>query len=389
MTRQDLKIRLIAASSLLLVLWFVWSLVGPLWSWSQRPPLLLRVLPVDYTVPFDNYKEHLGIFWLLNHLKVVPPPGADRWSPERDYLGYSPLDRDNPRRISGRRPLSADLIYIADTYGVYRDDLKGIATRQAHMDYNPLVFGGLSLQDAQALEGYAAGGGHLIVEFNSLCDPTGDKPRAIMERLLGVRWTGWVGRLFIDPHDKANVPWWLPRIFDKQYPGQELPHQPMLIFVNRAGELVWVARSSVDQLAPRVEMTPRGKKDFHDLTEDTRYFYWFALVEARPGTETYAELVLPPGIAQEPGLVRRKIPTRTPLFTELTGAPSRRIYLAADLADVDFELGEFGRAGAIEARADSVFTAAQVSSSPIFWRFYAPVIRRVLWDLDRQLNAAP
>lgn len=135
-------------------------------------------------------------------------------------------------------------------------------------------------------------------------------------------------------------------------------------------------------------MTAQGKKVFHEITEDTRYFYWFSVMEARPGAETYAELVLPPGIAGEPELSRRKIPSRMPLLTELIGAPSRRLYFAADLADVDFELGDYDHADLIESRAGSVLTAAQVSSSPIFWRFYAPVIRRVLWDLDRQLNAA-
>ena len=89
----------------------------------QRP---LRVVVLDKTVPFENRVEHRSLFWLLDHLKVVQADGSS-YDSTTDYLGAypGPNPGDPPARtadLTAGAALSADLLYLADTYGVYEGD---------------------------------------------------------------------------------------------------------------------------------------------------------------------------------------------------------------------------------------------------------------------------
>lgn len=353
-------------------------------KWACTPALDVRVLLVDYSVPFDNYKEHSGLTWLLNHLRVSAPGSKEAWSAETDYVGYYPADRAHPRRISEVRPLEADLIYLADTYGVYRDDLRDIKHKRSHMDYNPLVFGGLSSEDARSLADFAERGGSLIAEFNSFCDPTTPEPRQLMERLLGVRWTGWVGRIFADPYDVNDVPRWLEREVRAQY-GVRLPHLPMLVFVHRQGRLVYFTARTLDGLAPQVELTEAGRRRYERARGDVPFFYWFSVAEPS-GAETEAELVLPDWLEGVTEFQETGIGARVPLVTERREGKSLRVYIAADLADLDFDPGQYSNLQSIEAQAGAVFSSRAVSSAPAFWRLYLPAMRTWLEELAETNN---
>ena len=43
--------------------------------WDREPWHAERVTLVDYTVPFEDGREHGGAIWLLNHEKYPPPAG--------------------------------------------------------------------------------------------------------------------------------------------------------------------------------------------------------------------------------------------------------------------------------------------------------------------------
>ncbi|MCC6746036.1 MAG: hypothetical protein IT371_00170 [Deltaproteobacteria bacterium] len=383
---KTLRQRLVALLPLVLVaavLFVAWWWAGPRLTWQTAPTLNLRVLLVDYTVPFDDYKEHLAATWLLNHAKVPSPVPGKLWDVARDYVGYYPDRRRQPVRLAQLPALDAHLIFITDTYGVYRDDLKDVAKKQAHMDYNPVVFGGLSVEDARRLDVYARAGGHLITEFNSFCDPTPEPARRLMERVLGVRWTGWVGRVFADPHDRGDVPYWLAREFAAQYPGVELPRYPVLVLVHRDGRLrLYPARSEIDA-APKIRVTEDGRRAFGELTQDVPFYYWFAVLEAEPKTTVHAELQLPPLAGLHADAARLGIPSAFPVLTERVQGASRRVNFGGDLVDVDFPLPKHSVANIVATRAQMFEDRGAVSTEPHFYRFFAPV----LLELLRQMAA--
>ena len=357
-------------------------------QWGARPYVDLGVQVVDYTVPFDNYREHTGLIWLLNHRKIRPPhvlqkPGvaADEgapWDLAKDYVGYRPSDREHPVRISHVDRKRSELIYVTDTYGVYKDDLQNVDSRTAHMDYTTLVFGGLSDGDVHALSDFVKQGGLLLAEFNTFCDPTGDDERKHIEAVFGVQWTEWVGRVFADPYDTSDVPHWLPREFARQYPTRELPHSPILLLIARDGTLEVLDGPSLSDVAPRVMMTAEGAKRYPNAPGDAPYYFWFGIVRAQPGATVHAKLKLPNLAGMPEVLARIGIGPEPPALTEHTFGKGKAIYFVGDFADLDFDPGLYDTEEALSDGARSVSTLGGLSTAPVFWRFYAPVIDQLL-----------
>ena len=369
-------------------------------QWAARAYADLGVQVVDYTVPFDNYREHSGLFWLLNHRKIRPPhllekPGVDPeegepWDLARDYVGYRPTDREHPVRISHVDRKRSQLIYVTDTYGVYKGDLENIDSRVAHMDYTSLVFGGLSDGDVHALSDFAAKGGVLLAEFNTFCDPTDDSARRHMESVFGVQWTEWVGRVFADPYDTSDVPHWLPREFARQYPDRELPHSPILLLIGRDGTLEVLPGPSLIDVAPRVVMTPEGTHRYPNAPGDAPYYFWFGVVSAQPDTVVQARLKLP-NLAGMPELLARiGVRPDPPALTEHVYQKGKALYLVGDFADLDFDPGAYDNDDAIAEGAKKVSALTGLSTAPSFWRFYAPVLDQLLREgVDHAAQRAP
>jgi hypothetical protein len=331
--------------------------------------------------------------WLLNHRKIRPP-AAQKGTPKRkdatwqlasDYVGYRPDDRQHPQRLAYVDRSKADVIYIADTYGVYQDDLKHIDTQESHMDYTALVFGGLSDGDAHALSSFVARGGLLMAEFNAFCEPTAPEQRRQMQDVFGVEWTEWVGRVFADPYDEADVPHWLPREFARQYPGEELPHSPILLLVARDGHLIVLGGPSLVDVAPRVLMTEAGKKRFPGVPGDVPYYFWFSIVRARPSVKVYARLQLPQIAGVLEFASKLKSGLDMPALTLRTDGDGRALYFVGDFADIDFDPGAFNSEDAISDGAQlAASSLSGMTTAPAFWGFYAPVVEQLLREAAAQ-----
>lgn len=371
MSREGVK-RWSKIAGLVVLLSLPWWLPHLLWRLQAAPALRVRV--VDYTVPFDNYAEHQGLLWLLNHWKI-PGPRGEAWDPARDYIGYDPKDRARPTRLSEAPLEGVDWVYLSDTYGVYEDDLEGIEAQQAHMDFNAPVFAGLSEGDAAALEAHAGRGGGLVVEFNSLCAPTPEAARVRVEALLGIRWTGWVGRLFLDLHDPEDVPRWVPRLFEAQYPGRALPRAPTLLLLDKDARMVLLTAPDHEALAPLITLTPAGEAALGAL-EPAAYFNWFALIEASPEADIYARLHLPEAAEARLLLEAHGIPARPPFL--VVRPEARRAYFAGDFSEVDFDPG-WAQMWEIARLQERLYRGNRAPSARgSFWGFYAPALRRIL-----------
>lgn len=129
------------------ILW-TWPLVAALllflvpWSCHRlRDERALKIVVVDKTVPFEDRIEHRSLFWLLDHLKIVRPDG-EPYDRDVDYLGAfpGPVPGDPPQRVEEvtlDHVRGADLLYFADTYGVYEEDLASGAEMKAALERSP------------------------------------------------------------------------------------------------------------------------------------------------------------------------------------------------------------------------------------------------------------
>jgi hypothetical protein len=107
--------------------------------WLLYPSKKMEILVVDKTVPTDSYQEHRSIFWALEYLKFQNKEG-EFYDEGKDYFGFfsdkTPsygTSRDL-RELSENEILETasnlDVLYFADTYGVYEDDYKKVDSEE-------------------------------------------------------------------------------------------------------------------------------------------------------------------------------------------------------------------------------------------------------------------
>lgn len=353
-------------------------LVAPRILWRMRPEPADRVLLVNYTVPFVSGREHRGAIWLLNHLKYRSANGR-AFDSLATHVGYDPMNRDTQTIIAEQDLSKVDWVYVADAYGVYEDDLRDPEHEMAHMDRSAKIFGGLSAADAASLVAHAERGGHTVLEFNALEDPTEAAARDTLSSLLGIRWTGWVGRTFAQLHDTTDVPYWLPRLYARQYGDRPLPVGPHLALVHSDGRLLLVPGLTLARAAPRIAITEAGARALPGARGGDSYPFWFPIYTAGRDTEILAELILPDHPKVSEILRREGLSGGIPLLTRrITASGAHQVYLMADMSDVAFTPGRWDLAGPRWMQSLSDFQPNLYIGHGAYWDFYVPALSAVL-----------
>jgi hypothetical protein len=130
--------------------------LGSWLTWRLIPAAPLEVMVIDKTVPNLNQQEHQSIHWLLNHFRFTKGDGS-LYNEFQDYLGFFPGKKKEDYHIndlSGKSESeiqnkldSTQLVYFADTYGVYENDL----LEQPKQTYSKKIYGGLDSHDMDFL----------------------------------------------------------------------------------------------------------------------------------------------------------------------------------------------------------------------------------------------
>ncbi len=359
--------------------------IGPWAAWHLEGTVPLPIAVVDKTVPFETRIEHRSLYWLLDHLRIVKPDGTP-YDRDRDYFGAFPGPRpgDPPARttsLTAEAAKGAKLVYLADTYGVYRDDLKSGEAMEAALERSPKIYGGLETGEAEAAAAAVAAGRILVSEFNTLGSPTEAEPRRILETALGVRWTRWIGRYFVRLDDPAEVPGWLRRDYEREWskpwsftgPGYVLVQDDAHVEVLRPGRECDAVGLVIDRQSP-------ADRILAGAADGVPYPYWFDVVEAAPATETLARFawrLSPDGAAR---LRDRGLPETFPAVTRRR-APSgggTAYYFAGDFADNPMDDVRVPLAGYATLRRWLEAAKLAPSETAFYWRFYVPMMERIV-----------
>lgn len=364
-----------------LILLGILALVSAPWIvWRIQPVRNLNLLILDKTVPVPTYREHSSLVWALNHLKVKAPEYKDHWQLDKDYIGYYPPPQGGgggtERRLQAGDLKDKDILFITDTYGVYRQDVAEAHRLQAP-DYSPRLVGGIEPQEADAIEAFAGKGGTLIGEFNTFATPTRKEVRARIEKLFGVRWKEWVGRYFDDLGHPTEVPAWAHRKWKAQTgrdwdfkgPGFIVDHEEAQILVLRCGQ----------EVGPKLLRIFKTKD--HPLTQnvesDLPFYFWFDVVEPQAGAQVLAEYHLDLTPAGQKIWQAAGLPLTFPALTILE-KPSLRVYMSGDASDTDLALGPVEIAGREAFESFGDFKHYKTDQSAFFWELYLPLFTQVL-----------
>jgi hypothetical protein len=357
----------------------------PWGCYEMRPANRLDVCVLDKTVPFRNWYEHRSLYWLLRHMNVVKADGAN-YDLASDYLGAypPPVPGDPPSRtrdLTGADVEGARLIYLADTYGVYRDDLKSKERMDAALERSPKLYGGLTPEEARAAAGASFAGKTLVAEFNTLGSPTGDEARTTLEAALGVRWTRWIGRYFAQLEDIGEVPQWMRNDYEREWkrpwrfegPGYVLVQDDAHCEVLRVGFEAETVGLTIERERP-VEAHLDGAAD------GVPYPYWFDVVETTDAKRlaSFAWHLKAEGRVR---LKARGLSERFPAVTRRVSSPGGAAwYFAGDFADNPMDPRPVPFLGYLGFRRFVEGLKRVPSESAFYWRFYVPMMETIVND---------
>jgi hypothetical protein len=340
----------------------------PYAAWRLQRARTLDVVILDKTAAFRNDREHAAIPWLLHAMKIE---GRSRTflDPARDYIGFDPVTRKG-RDLSDEDVADADVLVVADTYGVYAGDYEPPGD-QAALERSPRIYGGLTYDEARVIDAFAARGGMVIGEFNAFASPTDEQARARVEALFGVRWTKWVARYWPDLRDEKQVPRWVGRVYERVYGRPFDVTGGGLVFVREDSDIV-VLEDGRDLRSGIVsqERTPGGA--VFEFPERGAFAYWIDVVEATASEIIYEHVVdtTPAGDAQ---LAAHGLARRFPAVTRRWGT----WYFAGDFLDRAMDLGDPERAWLLPMRRATVGCGGAADEGS-FWGWYVPIVARLL-----------
>lgn len=353
--------------------------------WRAKEVKVLDVTIVDKTVPWDNYREHMGLIWALNYERYIRPDGTN-YNPVDHYIGYYPFDRDNPDLLMPADVEGKDMLYVTDTYGVYTLDLQ-TEDKSGALDYSKLIFGGIEEIEMQAIEAFVDEGDRtLITEFNYFADPTPTPIRKRLEDIIKAEWSEWSGRFFEDLGDYDAIPKWLPRLYRAQY-GKEYEFEgPGIIYVSEGGQVVILERGKHFQDYPFVINIPERSTIISEDNLKIPYFYWFDIVEPDNPEEEIASYEFHFTEEGKQEIAGFGIPETFPAIVEHRG-DYVSYYFAGDFVDTPVR-GDIS--GMFEGLPQILSLLSNMDTShsqhQFFWKFYRPLILTILDETYQRLH---
>ena len=352
-------------------------LTWPYIAWRCIPEKPIQVIILDKTVPVNNYREHKALVWLLDNLRYVNKDTGRSFAFDKDYYGFFPL----PDQKFEIKPLptdlnNAELIYIADTYGVYtydfyRDNIRG--------ERSQLIYGGLEEAEIITIEQNLTRKNTLIAEFNSLASPTSNQARERMENILAVKWTGWIGRYFSELSAKnIDVPLWMVRNYEQQYGTPWSFEGAGFVFVNKDDHLfVLRAGFEIGPKMNRIIFTQEAINEYK-VTNDLEYAYWFDIVDVNRNSNAniLANYKLDVTNQGEKILVEHGLSSVFPAIVK-TDLPYHTYYFAGDYADYNNSPKAYD---ALVWRPYFGIGGAD-QYDDFFWKIYFPFMKQVMHEI--------
>lgn len=354
--------------------------------WFFTPSTPFEILVIDKTVRDKTYQEHRGIYWTLDHLKYQNSEGRF-YQEGSDYLGFYPngkSDFGTSKDLVGKsdkdiRELvsKTDLVYLADSYGVYESDF----APENQNELSKKVYGGLDYSDIQLLQIAKEEGKVIIAEYNSIASPTPKAIRTQFENLMGVKWTGWIGRYFDEFDTLANgdIPTWMIRQYQAQH-GEWNLAGPGLIFIKETGEIeAFRYETDYENKTPLIRSQKVNKHGI-SLPEVVPYPDWFDVVLIEREYQVISYYDINPTAEGLQRLRSMGLPRFFPAAMVRKQTKGAQYYFAGDFSDMRGELGSPRFTGVPTLWRGFYVVADYTDRQSFFWNYYFPLLRQAFKD---------
>ena len=334
------------------------------WLVKPRPQAKAQIL--DKTVPFQNRREHLRIMWLLTQAKVQPPKSKYTWDAVIDYVGWNP-DTKQHSDLTEQDLEGKNLLFIPDSYGVYKDDFDAMPRPIAHLELSKRIFGGMSDAELDVIERFIARGGRIMAEFNTFATPTPYSARVRLEKVFNLRWLGWAGRRVDDFSDDREIAQWVQKRWAEETGRPYDLEGPGLLLIHEDGRVVCL-QEELD--------IPKNPMILKYGDEQVPVTYWFDINEAVDPKEVRGEYTLKTMPAGAVLLSKFGIPDHFPAI--IHDDAMKHTYIAGDISDDEQSLGPPWLAFVPTVRKWMASAGVVPEDVRLLWRVYAPTVNRAI-----------
>lgn len=357
-------------------------LLLPFISWFSAHKTELQVAIIDKTVSNETFKEHLGITWILNHFGYVKKDGSS-YNEALDYFGFVPNEAKKTYKINPP-PASydqVDVIYLADTYGVYEKDLPWIQKKREG-SRSSMIYGGMEMNEWKAITARLNKDKRstLIAEFNTLASPTNEAVRESMSDYLQLDWTGWTGRFFneLNPMKNQEIPQWIVDAYGEKW---NYKGAGFILINDRTNDVVVLeAKKHFNKEGIRLSFTKKGQAQF-GLKKSSPYHYWFDIVTPRNEKNLLAYYNWDLTKSGKNKLKEKGIPVTFAGVIESQHKNAKSYYFAGDYNETT-ATPVFYQMNGLEKLYKIVNT---YSDDAFYWGTYVPMMEQILSESKKEL----
>jgi hypothetical protein len=345
---------------LLLIFVLIIAVYIAIWFITPLKSLSIHIHDKTVTEPV-NYQEHRELFYIMKSLRFSKPDDTF-YSYENDYSGYHPLENIKEERLSQELVKDSNILYLADSYGIYdyREGLDVISN---------------FVKDENNL---------LIAEHNTFGYPTYiyEGSSETMQQIFGVNYEGWLARYY---EDLTEVAYWV-KILYTRINGKEFDLEgPALVLVredsNRAGwygDLLIFQEEDFNQQYPMI-VKENENELMKDASKRVPYLYWVEVLSVEnEEAEVLASYEFPLKEEALEKLKIRGIDSSIPAFISLKKEnEAQRYYFAGDFIDQTPALLPSWLTGSLKIQKFFSYLPGIPPQYSFYFRWYAPVIEEI------------
>jgi len=368
---------------LLIVILFVALIVVclPLIRFVLKPASPVVTAVYDKTVLNRNAREHAGLLWFLTHKKVVPIEGKSFKDPTSYYGLHWDSKGEYYEKALPSLPEKADLLYIADTYGIYRKVQIGLVPESG---VSNLLYGGLTQTDVDSLRDFlnTDRANTVVAEYNSFGTPTHPFVRAQMESLLQTKWSGWVGHYVKDlALEGVEVEWERNRYETTSGRTWDFTGTGYIL-INEETDILILDEGDVGKKGNELTFTAEGTS-LTGLSTVVPYQGLFDIVSTLGNAETLAYYSLD---VTAKGLAKLQAKGLEPVFPAVIRnetAFHTTYYLAGNYAALNYRPRFYFWEGVI-ARMQKVPDTKLDNSDAFYWKTYIPLLSGIYQEAGQR-----
>ena len=360
------------------------------WTFQTKKPL--DIILVDKTVPNVELDEHKSFDWVLTNERFVKKENKRSYSYKKDYFGFVPKISLREKLWDKREyrigdlidlPKKNDVIYFADTYGVFSNDWYRGGGSFTKSRRSRKLYGGLNNTDNLLIKGMKDANKLVILEYNTFDYPTIPYEALRIQERLGITFSGWTGKYFstLDTIGE-DFPIWMTAMYRKQYKLPWTFNKAGVVLVKDKYIIVLEEGTHLKNPMPHI-LTDSVFTKKYNLPESVAFDHWFDIIDPLANnviskfrietTSLGDSLLIGYGLTADfPAVIRDPSAGRT-------------YYFSGDFANNSVPIWT-SRFKGVEKLKGILYSDKPDDTRRFFWLYYRPLITGIFTEYYNSIN---